>query len=75
MAWSENNDVIASAKGGAMIFNNGTAVTHVNIHGTMQYIGPSGANGLAGINVVQSSGEINGNLYNRFDDPSYYYGA
>jgi len=72
MAWTENDDVIASANGGAMIFNNGAAVTHVNIHGTAQTIGPSGSDGLAGINVVQSSGDINGNLYNRFDDNDYY---
>lgn len=71
MAWSQD-DVITSVRGGAMVFNNGTAITHTNIHGTSQAIGPSGANGLGGYNLVETSGEINGRLYDRFDDVTYY---
>lgn len=72
MAWSQDDVITSAQNGAAMNFNNGTAITHTNIHGTSQFVGPSGTNGLGGYNRVEASGEINGRLYDRFDDITYY---
>lgn len=67
------NDVATNAHTSATGINNGAAVTSVSIHGTAQTVGPSGDLGsLAGLNVVQTSGEMNAALWDRFDDPTYY---
>ena len=63
------NDVVTNVHVSATGINNGTAVTFTNIHGSSQTITPSG---FGGMNIIQSSGDINAKLWNRFDDPDYY---
>jgi hypothetical protein len=65
-------DVITNAHSSATGINNGVAVVFTNIHGTSQAIGPSGVDGLAGISVFQTSGEMNSKWYDKFDDITYY---
>ena len=67
------NDVVTNAHASATGINNGAAVTYTNIHGTSCTIGPSGLLGLGGVNVIQTSGEINAKLWDRFDDVGYYF--
>jgi len=65
-------DVVKPASSVTAVSNNGGMTTFVNIHGTAQKL-TSAQQG--GINVVQTSGEIETNLTNRFDDRAYYAGS
>lgn len=63
------NDVVTKAHASNTAINNGTAIVFTNAFGTSQSVNPSGQ---GGINVVQTSGEINAKLWYRFDDTTYY---
>jgi hypothetical protein len=49
------------------IYNNGSAITFVNLQGDYQKVDPE-------VNSVMSSGTMHTRLNTRFDDPRYYTG-